>query len=451
VDPLLSRKIQTKLLRWFEKKGRDLPWRKTGDPYAIWISEIMLQQTQVATVIPYYQRFLKSFPTVHHLAKSDLSKVLKIWEGLGYYSRARNLHRASKIILNHFKGKIPDHLTDLLNLPGIGKYTAGAILSIAYNKEAPILDGNVKRVLSRLFVVSNANTSNSLSLRGGKRLRGKAEANPEIPRSARNKLRNPNKNEIATPFGLAMTCKNDECACIRNPARGTSEHLLWHLSECLIPKGFASSFNQAIMDLGAMICTPKDPLCYRCPLHRHCKAKASGNPERYPSRVVKKRIPHIEAISAVILRNGKVLLKQRPPKGLLGGLWEFPNWRSEESGRLRFRLRNHIKKEMGMNVEVKESLGTFHQTYSHFKLTLSVFSCEAIDGRGKGKWVAVRNLHLLPMSRVDRRIAEAIQLSRMSLRGAIAIARRNRSKPGDSSRRSEQAPQSREIASLRSQ
>jgi A/G-specific adenine glycosylase len=389
VDPLRSRTIQTKLLRWFEKKGRDLPWRKTGDPYAIWISEIMLQQTQVATVIPYYQRFLKSFPTVHHLAKSDLSKVLKIWEGLGYYSRARNLHRASKIILNHFKGKIPDHLKDLLGLPGIGKYTAGAILSIAYNKEAPILDGNVKRVLSRLFAISS------------------------------------------------------------NLVAGKTEGLLWKISESLIPKGRSNSFNQAIMDLGAMICTPKDPLCYRCPLHRHCKAKASGNPERYPSRVVKKRIPHIEAISAVILRNGKVLLNQRPPKGLLGGLWEFPNWRSEESRRLRLRLRNHIKKEMGMNVEVKESFGTFKQTFTHFKLTLSVFSCEALGGRGKGKWVAVRNLHLLPMSRVHRRIAEVIQLYRMSLRGAIAVARRSRSKPGDSSRRSEQAPQSREIASLR--
>ncbi len=346
-------RIQKRLLNWFEQNGRDLPWRKNRDPYAIWISEIMLQQTQVATVIPYYQRFLKSFPTIRHLAKSDLSKVLKIWEGLGYYSRARNLHRASKIILNHFKGKIPDHLTDLLNLPGIGKYTAGAILSIAYNKEAPILDGNVKRVLSRLFTVS------------------------EDPKKA--------------------------------------EGLLWKISESLIPKGRSNSFNQAIMDLGAVICAPKDPLCHRCPLHPYCKAKASGNPERYPSRGVKKRIPHIEAISGVILRNGEVLLHQRPPEGLLGGLWEFPNWRSEENGRLRLRLRNHIKKEMGMNVEVKGSIGTFKQTFTHFKLTLHVFNCEAIDGRGKGKWLAIRNLHLLPMSRVHRRIANSISNFRFQI------------------------------------
>jgi A/G-specific adenine glycosylase len=347
VIPILRiERIQRRLLDWFEKNGRDLPWRRTRDPYAIWVSEIMLQQTQVATVIPYYKKFLKSFPSIRHLAIAHLSEVLKAWEGLGYYSRARNLHRASKIILNHFKGRIPDHLTDLLNLPGIGKYTAGAILSMVYNKEAPILDGNVKRVLSRLFAV------------------------PGDPKK--------------------------------------TEGLLWKISESLIPKGRSNSFNQAIMDLGAIICTPKDPLCHHCPLHRYCKAKASGNPGRYPSRAVKKTIPHIESISGVILNNGKVLLNQRPPKGLLGGLWEFPNWRNEESGRPRLRLRNHIKKEMGMNVEVKGFVGTFHQSFSHFKLTLHVFNCGATEGRGEGKWVAIKNLDQFAMSRIHRRIAEAI-------------------------------------------
>jgi A/G-specific adenine glycosylase len=349
VNPIpWKEKIQGDLLCWFKKKGRDLPWRKTHDPYAIWVSEIMLQQTQVATVIPYYQRFLKSYPTVRHLAKADLSKVLKLWEGLGYYSRARNLHRASKLVLNHFQGKIPDNLNDLVSLPGIGKYTAGAILSIAYNKEAPILDGNVKRVLSRLFTISEDQKK--------------------------------------------------------------SEALLWKLSESLIPKGCASAFNQAIMDLGAMICTPEDPQCPRCPLRHHCKGKASGEPTKYPSKKVRKKIPLITAVSAVIQRNGRVLLKHRPPKGLLGGLWEFPNWRSGESERLRLRsrLRSYIEKEMGMNAEVKDSLGTFKQTFTHFKLTLHVFHCEAINGRGKGKWVPTRSLHLFPMSRVHRRIAEVI-------------------------------------------
>jgi A/G-specific adenine glycosylase len=351
MEPIAQKeKIQKQLVRWFEKNGRDLPWRKTRDPYAIWVSEIMLQQTQVSTVIPYYRKFLKAFPRIRHLAKADLSKVLKAWEGLGYYSRARNLHRASKIVLNHFQGRIPDNLKDLLTLPGIGKYTAGAILSIAYNKETPILDGNVKRVLSRL------------------------------------------------------------CAVSGNPVRGETEDLLWQLSESLIPKGFASSFNQALMDLGAMVCTPKDPQCSRCPLDRLCKGKASGNPEKYPSRIVKKKIPHIEAIAAVLHRDGKVLLNQRPPKGLLGGLWEFPNWKSEEKGRLRsrLRLRTHIKKEMGMNVEVKESIGTFKQTYSHFKLTLHTFYCQGTGNSKKGKWIPIKNLDQLAMPRIHRRIAETI-------------------------------------------
>jgi len=229
-------KIQTRLLQWFKKNGRDLPWRKTRDPYAIWVSEIMLQQTQVATVIPYYQKFFKTFPTVRHLAKADLSKVLKVWEEMGYYSRARNLHRASQTILNHFGGKIPNNLKDLLSLTGIGRSTAGTILSIAFNKEAPILDGNVKRVLSRIFAISG------------------------------------------------------------DPGKGKTQELMWHLSESLIPKGHSNSYNQALMDLGAMICTPEDPQCPRCPLRQFCKGKASGKPERYPAKGVRKRIPSINAV-----------------------------------------------------------------------------------------------------------------------------------------------------------
>ena len=345
-------RIQAKLLQWFKKKARDLPWRKTRDPYAIWVSEIMLQQTQVATVIPYYQRFLKSFPTVRHLAKADLSKVLKLWEGLGYYSRARNLHRASQVISNHLNGEIPDTIEGLLNLPGIGRYTAGAILSIACNKETPILDGNVKRVLARLFAISG------------------------------------------------------------DMRKKETEEMLWSLSESLIPKGHASSFNQALMDLGAMVCTPRDPLCLRCPLQSLCKAKAEGKPERYPLRALKKRIPHVDAVSAVIERNGKLLVLQRPARGLLGGLWEFPNWKAEGKGRLRLGLRNDIRKEMGMSVRVRESIGTFHQPFSHFKLTLHVFQCQPsnLDKNKSGKWVSIRNLDQLAMPRIHRRIANVLSV-----------------------------------------
>ena len=343
------RKIQKNLLQWFGKKGRDLPWRRTRDPYRIWVSEVMLQQTQVGTVIPYYRRFLKTFPTIRGLAKADLSEVLSLWEGLGYYSRARSLHRASQVISNQFHGKIPDTINELLSLPGVGRYTAGAILSIAYNKEAPILDGNVKRVLSRLFAISG------------------------------------------------------------NPANGRIEKRLWEISESLVPEGHAGSFNQALMDLGAMVCTPKVPECNHCPLLHLCQAKTHGDPERYPARRAKKRIPHIHAVAAVIQRNGKVLLTRRPLKGLLGGLWEFPNWEVEGSNSPEKQLARQVTRDMALKLKIKESLAPFSQTFSHFKLTLRVYLGRAEGRNQKGQWVPVASLDDFPMSRLHRKIAQILR------------------------------------------
>jgi A/G-specific adenine glycosylase len=340
--------VQQNLLRWFEREGRNLPWRKTHDPYRIWLSEIMLQQTQVDTVIPYYRKFLKTFPTVHHLARADLSGVLKIWEGLGYYSRARNLHAASKILLKRFHGHIPSTLQDLLSLPGIGRYTAGAILSIAFDQEVPILDGNVKRVLSRFFAVSG------------------------------------------------------------DPENGKTQNLLWHFSESLIPKGHSSAFNQALMDLGSGVCTPRDPLCHRCPLRGLCRAEALGHPERYPRKKRKKRIPHVEAVSAIILWNGRVLIRQRPPRGLLGGLWEFPNWEIPNGKNPKGPLEKRLREEIKITAKVGNFLGTFRHTYSHFKLTLHAHLCRALKGGRDGTWVDLRSLEQFPMSRLHRRIAQLI-------------------------------------------
>jgi len=344
----MKKKIQTQLLRWFEKNKRDMPWRKTRDPYAVWISEMMLQQTQVATVIPYYERFLKAFPTVHRLARADLSDVLRIWEGLGYYSRARNLHKAARTVVTRFNGTIPDNLKDLLSLPGIGRYTAGAILSIAFNRETPVLDGNVKRVLCRLCAI------------------------PEDPRETK------------------------------------TEERLWSISGSLIPEGHAHSFNQALMEFGATTCTPRDPMCLLCPLQRFCSARKKGNPESFPKKVSKKKIPHVEAVSAVIIKDGRVILRQRPPTGLLGGLWEFPNWEIEKGKDLKRSLKNHLKKEGNLTVRVDGLVGTLKHTYSHFKLTLHVFYCEIPRGKIPGKWVSTRDLHRYPMSRLHRRIAQAI-------------------------------------------
>jgi len=346
----LQTRIQTQLLRWFAKRARDLPWRRTRDPYAIWVSEIMLQQTQVATVIPYFRKFLRLFPTVRRLSHADLSEVLKVWEGLGYYSRARNLHRAARLVCDQFQGKIPELLQDLLTLPGIGRSTAGAILSIAYDQEVPILDGNVKRVISRLFAISD------------------------------------------------------------DPAKGRTQERLWHLSESLIPKQQANPFNQALMDLGATVCMPKESLCNLCPLRDFCEAKVLGNPEEYPTRAKRKKVPHVDGVSAVVIRNGKVLLHQRPPKGFSGGLWEFPNWKMARQENLRLDLKKWIKNETHLKVTVKDQIGTFEQTYSHFKLTLKVFHCRVLEGTkvGTARWVSNRRLGGFPMSRMHRRIAQTL-------------------------------------------
>jgi A/G-specific adenine glycosylase len=349
LQDIKKKAIQRNLLQWFERNARDLPWRRTQDPYAIWVSEIMLQQTQVDTVIPYYRKFIRTFPTVERLARADLSKVLKVWEGLGYYSRARNLQKAARIIASQFHGRIPGTLDDLKALPGIGRYTAGAILSIAFNKEAPILDGNVKRVLSRLFAISE------------------------------------------------------------NPGKGEANGNLWLLSESLIPRGQAGSFNQALMDLGATICTPRVPRCSICPLRDLCRGMATGNPELYPAKIVKNPVPHRNAIAAVIYWQSKVLLRQRPPSGLLGGLWEFPNWEIGGNGGTDKKwIKNQVKKELGTTADVGESIGTFHHAFTHFKLTLQVFQCQARNKVTKGRWVSLSESNGLAMPRLHRRIAQTI-------------------------------------------
>jgi A/G-specific adenine glycosylase len=252
------------LLAWYGKNARRLPWRGHPDPYAVWVSEVMLQQTRVETVIPYFERWMARFPTIPSLAAASQQDVLAAWEGLGYYSRARNLHRAAQVLAAEQGGKLPEDLDSLRLLPGIGRYTAAAIASIAFGKDAPTLDGNIRRVLARIF-------------------------NLELP--------------ARSPEG---------------------ERRLWDLAAEHLPAGQAGEYNQALMDLGATICTPRQPDCPHCPVNDLCAAYALGIQEQRPVLEPKPSLPHYTVAAAVIQRDGQVLIAQRPAQGLLGGMWEFP-------------------------------------------------------------------------------------------------------------------------------
>ena len=263
--------FQKKLLDWYRDHARDLPWRRTKDPYKIWVSEIMLQQTQVETVIPYYTRWVGRFPTLRSLAEANLSEVMKHWAGLGYYRRARMLHEAAKTVLKTPSARIPREVEALLELPGIGRYTAGAISSIAFNQKTPILDGNVIRILTRLFA---------------------------IPSDIQN----------------AKTLKK-----------------LWRLSESMLPDENPGDFNQAMMEVGATVCLPENPRCEACPIRIFCTAHRQHCETAYPVKKNKGRLEKTHTFALVMHRNGKVLVKQQPPEGRWGGLWMFPHWTNKAS------------------------------------------------------------------------------------------------------------------------
>ena len=346
----------SKLLNWYNKNKRTLPWRGHRDPYAVWVSEIMLQQTRVETVIPYFKKWMRLFPTVRALAKASERQVLNAWEGLGYYSRARNFHKAAKIVVENHGGELPHNLNELRKLPGIGRYTAGALASILFGMDEPALDGNLKRVYARLF-------------------------------------------DVRKPV---------------NSAEG--EKLLWKIARENLPKGKAADFNQALMDLGATICLPKNPRCEVCPLARDCKAKARGTQHLRPVKTAKKAVPHHVRAAAVIVRrignpsHEKVLLAQRPPKGLLAGMWEFPNARVE--GNPRARLASGLRAAYSLKVRMKRGdrpLAVVDHAYSHFKVTVYAYRCE-LNGKiiGKVMWVPIKSVDRYPMGKVDREIARAV-------------------------------------------
>ncbi len=351
----MSSFLAESLLDWYGRNARRLPWREHPNPYNVWISEVMLQQTRVETVLPYYRRWMESFPSIGDLADASLDEVLSAWEGLGYYSRARNLQRAARLVISEYNGELPAEPVELRKLPGIGRYIAGAIASIAFGKDEPALDGNIRRVLARYFDVS-------------------------VP--------------ARSPDG---------------------ERTLWELAAEHLPDGRAGDYNQALMDLGATICTPRAPDCPSCPLHESCKAYALGVQEQRPVRESKTRTPHYTVTAAVIRRGRQILIAQRPLTGLLGGMWEFPGGKLQPGEDLVSCLQREICEELGVEIDVGGALGVYRHAYTHFRVTLHAFACTLRNGsepQALGvhdlRWIDPSELPGFPMGKIDRQIADQL-------------------------------------------
>jgi A/G-specific adenine glycosylase len=336
-----------RLLAWYRAHRRDLPWRRTGDIYAVWVSEVMLQQTRVETVIPYYGRFLARFPTVAALAAAPLQDVLKLWEGLGYYTRARNLHRAAQRVVAEHGGRIPSTYEDFRALPGVGDYIAAAVLSIAAGAPLPVVDGNVLRVWARW--------------------RGLAE-------------------DIRKPRTLRR---------VREELAGN------------IPAATPGDFNQALMELGATVCVPASPRCRECPLAADCVALREGRTAELPVRPARPAVPHHEiAVGVIRRRDGRLLIQQRPEEGLLGGLWEFPGGKLEAGETAAEAVRRECREETGLEVAVEAALAEVRHAYSHFTVTLHVFVCRAggrVRCRRPHRWVRPAELGDYPFPGANKK------------------------------------------------
>jgi len=355
-DPLVRSALADRLLAWFVDNARELPWRRDRTPYRVWVAEVMLQQTQVETVVSYYQRFLTQFPTVQALADATLEDVLRVWEGLGYYARARNLHAAAQQIVAANDGRLPNTFEGLIALPGVGRYTAGAVASIVFGQQVAAVDGNARRVLCRVFGIWE-----------------------DVTRSA-------------------------------------VQRRLETLATTLLPPAQAGVFNEALMELGATICAPRAPRCGDCPLDTFCLALAGGESETLPVRRARKRVPHYDVAAAVTIHSdGRLLVAQRNAGDMLGGLWEFPGGRREENETLPQCLVREMQEELGVEVAVGESLIVVKHTYTHLHITLTAFLCRLAAGEPRCldcaafRWVCPTELDGLPMSVVDRKVARALQ------------------------------------------
>ena len=345
------------LLNWYEVVQRDMPWRRTRDPYRIWLSEVMLQQTRVDQAEPYYHWFLERFPDVGQLAESSLDEVLQCWEGLGYYTRARNLHRAARMVVRDFGGHIPADEESFRSLPGVGAYTCAAVMSIAHGKPRAVLDGNVVRVLTRVFRV-----------------------NVEVERSA------------------------------------TRQRLL-EAAQRLIHRDQPGAFNQALMELGATVCLPASPQCPACPLRPVCAAAKHGDQKAYPVRTPRKKTPRYDiAVGLVSDEAGRLLIQRRDESAMLGGLWEFPGGKRGENESLEETCRREWNEELGVTIAVGELFHQLLHAYSHFSIALYAFRARIVEGSPRSrsgqplKWASRSDLSQFAFPRANRRLIDRIMM-----------------------------------------
>jgi A/G-specific adenine glycosylase len=346
--------FRRRLLAWFVKHKRDLPWRKSQDPYRIWVSEVMLQQTTVKMAEPHFVRFLKSFPTVKHLAAADESQVLRMWEGLGYYRRARAMHSAAKKIVAEHGGKLPRDVATLQTLPGIGRYTAGAIASMAYDLRAPILETNTVRVLARL---------------------------------------------------LAYPDDTTKSAC---------QKILWAAAEEILPQSNIAHFNQAMMELGSLVCTPANHKCEECPVMSLCGAFAAGIQNEIPKLAAKQKITAVREASIVVRKNGHVLVRQRGAEERWAGMWDFPRFELIGEGPLF--VRDEIITKLRTQTSITAKPGNLITTLKHgvtrYRITLDCYAAEYVSGRAGAekatRWVRPSELGELPLSVTARKLANLI-------------------------------------------
>lgn len=344
--------VQQKLLDWYLDVKRDLPWRRDQDPYRIWVSEIMLQQTRVDTVIPYYERFMEKFPTLIDLAAASEEEVLKAWEGLGYYSRARNLHSAVKEVAATYGGVVPDDYESISKLKGVGPYTAGAILSIAYNQPVPAVDGNVFRVMTRLYAID-----------------------------------------------LDIT-------------KITTRRKVEQLVLRLIPKNNPGDFNQALMELGALICTPTSPACQKCPLNENCSALQQGRVEEFPIKSKAKPPVATPVIIGWFRQGKKVLVLRRPKEGLLANMWSFPTVSYFKGNRSPAEIIYQYSREQGLVIAPGPVIGRFTHIFSHRRWEVTVVDVEvkqvSSNLSSRWQWVTEEELAELALPRVYQKVWELI-------------------------------------------